>query len=88
MAPRSSSSSTETAATWVAGVTRKITADSVTMLRMKKNTPTLTIGGPDDRQGDRAACAGSRAPSVAEASSKYALICLTLVEAIRKPWAW
>jgi len=33
--PESSSRSTDTAASWVCGVTRKITADSVTMLRTK-----------------------------------------------------
>jgi hypothetical protein len=44
-APRSSRSRTETAATWVDGVMRKITALRVTMLRMKKKTPTPTRVG-------------------------------------------
>lgn len=43
--PDSSSISTEAVASWVVGVIRKITADRVTMLRTKTNTPMLTIDG-------------------------------------------
>jgi hypothetical protein len=43
--PASSSNRTETAASCVVGVVKKITAKNVTILRMKKNTPTLRIDG-------------------------------------------
>jgi hypothetical protein len=87
VAPRSSSSSTEIVASCVVGENRNTTAASVTMLRMKKNTPTLTIGGQMIGSVILAVVRREPAPSVAEASSKVARICCTLVEAMRKPWA-
>lgn len=55
--PASSSRSTDTGATLMVGVTRKITADSVTIDRMnrKKNTPS-TVGAISGSTASRRTC--------------------------------
>jgi hypothetical protein len=56
-------------------VNRKTTAARVTIERMKKNTPTLTIEGQMIGRVIFIMVRRKPAPSVAEASSKVALIC-------------
>jgi hypothetical protein len=85
--PASSSSNTETAATWVTGVTRKITADSVTMLRTKKKTPTLMIEGAMIGRMTSHSVLRKPPPRDVDASSNTRLIWLMLVVAIRNPCA-
>src|SRR5207247_2823868 len=86
--PASSSSSTETAANWVTGVTRKITAESVTMLRTKKKTPTLMIDGAMIGRMTSHSVFRKPPPSDVDASSNTRLIWLMLVVAVSKPQEW
>ena len=88
MLPASSSSITDTAAILTEGDTRKITADRVTMVRIKKKMAIDSMAGRIIGSVMRLIVVDKLAPRQAEVSSKLLDICFKLVVAVKNPWAW